>query len=511
MNRLDTEIRRAMGELANAAPPMREPDSFRHEFEHGPETTRSGTSGTSRWLLAAAATVVVGLVGVVLVVATSDDTPTAIAPGPDTAGPVTGAPTDALAGDALLDELSGRRWVALERFDDPSPTARTPEFTVTNSDGGASVEGFDGCNTYGGAFRLDGATVVGGEIESTTIGCHVETLGVGGSIELLPDADTLLLSDLDGSPLARFHDLAQLPPASADDMPYTFFGDDLDSVGFYVSEVGRAGCTRIGWEESTDGVRIELLEIMESGCSIDGGPLGGWLAAIAEPGAEAFVTPDGILIANASSTLQLWRLPVVEPDPDGVTLAAGAIFGIEPGLGTGPDDVLDDVVPRLGQPDADSGWLPAERSVADDGTVTTFVPCLELTEYRELRWGDLSFGFWATGSRTLLQHWAVGDRRIAPFLAPETNLPTTAPTEIETEDGVGVGDPLTAIPDRFDTARGNFYGGTQFDPISEVGSVQVVSANPAFTPGSVASPTRGGRYLVIDGTVAAFGAESFSC
>lgn len=327
MNHLDTEIRRAIGELANAAPPMREPDSFRREFDDGPTTTESGTS---RWLLAAAAKVVVGLVGVVLVVATSDDTPTAIAPAPDTAGPATGVPTGALAGDALLDELSGRRWVALERFDDPSPTARTPEFTVTSSSGAPFVDGFDGCNTYGGTFQLDDATVEGGEIASTTVGCDVETLGFGGTIELVPDAGTLLLSDLDGSPLARFHDLAQLPPASADDMPYTFFGDDLDSVAFGFLGDGRAGCTRIGWEESTDGVRIELLEILD-GCSFEDGPLGGWLAAI------------------------------VEPDPDGVTLAAGAIFGVEPGLGTGPDDVLDEVVPRLGQPDADSGWLPAEH------------------------------------------------------------------------------------------------------------------------------------------------------
>lgn len=272
MNHLDTEIRRAIGELANAAPPMREPDSFRREFDDGPTTTESGTS---RWLLAAAAKVVVGLVGVVLVVATSDDTPTAIAPAPDTAGPATGVPTGALAGDALLDELSGRRWVALERFDDPSPTARTPEFTVTSSSGAPFVDGFDGCNTYGGTFQLDDATVEGGEIASTTVGCDVETLGFGGTIELVPDAGTLLLSDLDGSPLARFHDLAQLPPASADDMPYTFFGDDLDSVAFGFLGDGRAGCTRIGWEESTDGVRIELLEILD-GCSFEDGPLGGW-------------------------------------------------------------------------------------------------------------------------------------------------------------------------------------------------------------------------------------------
>jgi hypothetical protein len=501
MNDLDTEIRRAMGELADAAPPAREPESFRRDLEDG---RGAAASGTSRWLLAAVATVVVGLVGVVLVVTASDDPPGTI-----TQDPVVTEPTTALVGDALLAELSGRRWVALERFDDPSPTARTPEFTVTTSSAGASIAGFDGCNTYGGAFRLEGATVGAGEIASTTIGCDVETLSVGGSIELFPGSATLLLSDRDGTPVARFHDLARLAPASAADMPDTFFADELDSVGFGFLGDGRAGCTRIGWEESADGVRIELLEILD-GCPSDDGPLGEWLAAIAEPGAEALVTPDGILLANASTTLQLRRLPVVEPDPDGVTLAAGAIFGIEPGLGTGPDDVLAEIAPRLGPPDADSGWLPAKRTVTPAGTVTVLTPCPDLTRYRELHWGDLSFAFWGAGSRSLLQYWNVGDGPAIGFDVPETDRSNAAaPTELRTEDGVGVGDPVTAIPDRFDTSGLEQIFGS--DPTDDVGRVTVLSSNPAFTPGSVASPTRGGGYTVVDDVVVGFGAQTFGC
>lgn len=505
MNDLDTEIRRAMGELADAAPPAREPDSFGLRFDDERERT-ARSSGTSRWLLAAAATVVVGLVGVALAVVMSGDSSETIVQGPDSA-----PPTDALTGDALLAELSGRRWVALERFDDPSPTARAPEFTVTSSSDGASIDGFDGCNTYGGAIRLDGATVAGGEIASTTVGCDVETLGVGGTIELFPDSTTLVLSDVDGSPLARFHDLARLRPASADDMPYTFFGDDLDSVAFVVSGIGFTECTRVGWEDSTDGVRVELLET-DPDCPLEFGPLGGWLAAIAEPSAEALATSDGILLANPAMTLQLRRLAVAEPDPDGITLAAGAIFGIEPGLGTGPDDVLAEVVPRLGEPDLDTGWLPPERTVADDGTVTDIVPCAELTEYRELHWGDLSFGFWATGSRTFLQHWTVGDRRARSLAVPVTEPPATeSPTGLTTEDGVAVGDPVTAIPDRFDTSRSEQFFGLDSD--SPIGVVTVLSANPDFTPGSVTPPTRGGSYNYLEsvGVVVAFGAESFSC
>lgn len=501
MNDLDTEIRRAMGELAEAAPPARDPESFRRDLDMGPAPA---AAGASRWLLVAAATVgVIALVGGILAIAVSDDSATTVTPTPDTES----APT-ALAGDALLETLAGRRWVALERFDDPSPTARAPEFTVTTTASGAVIDGFDGCNTYGGAFVLDGTITAAGEVSSTTIACDVETLIVSGSIELFPDGATLLLTDVDGSPIARFHDLEELSPASADDMPYTFFGDDLAAVGFGVSGDGRGGCARVGWEESSEGVRVELLEIIGD-CSPDD-RLGGWLASVTDPAADAFVTPDGILLADSSSTLHLRRLPVVEPDPDGVTLSAGAIFAIGPGLGTGPDDVLAEVVPRLGEPDVDTGWLPAERNVADDNTVTLLTPCPELTEYRELHWGDLSFAFWGTGARSLLQYWNVGDGLAIGFEVPETGLPTAGPpTGLLTEDSVGVGDPVTAIPDRFDTSdREELFG---LEPADEVARITVLSSNPAFSPGSVASPTRGGEYTVIDDVIVGFGAQTFGC
>ncbi|HSM66718.1 MAG TPA: hypothetical protein VK860_10475, partial [Ilumatobacteraceae bacterium] len=197
-------------------------------------------------------------------------------------------------------------------------------------------------------------------------------------------------------------------------------------------------------------------------------------------------------------------------DPDGVTLAAGAIFGIEPGLGTGPDAVLAEIAPRLGPPDADSGWLPAERTVTPAGTVTVLTPCPDLTRYRELHWGDLSFAFWGAGSRAQLQYWNVGDGPAIGFDVPETNLPSAAPpTELETEDGVGVGDAVTAIPDRFDTSGIEQVFGS--DPTDTVGRVTVLSSNPAFTPGSVASPTRGGGYIVVDDVVVGFGAQTFGC
>ncbi len=234
---LDTEIRRAMGELANAAPPARPPESFGTESlatEFEPlQTSSTSTTGESTGhrgrLLAVAATVVVAVAGVALVMVDSDSAPTSISDSPTTPTTPEIAP---LSGDALIAELTDRRWVALERFDDPSPTARTPEFTVTSTPNGPVVVGFDGCNGYDGTFELDGTSIAGGEIISETVGCDVETLGFGGSIELLPGASTLVLVEADGSPLARFHDLALLDPASADDMPDTFFVDGLEGVAF---------------------------------------------------------------------------------------------------------------------------------------------------------------------------------------------------------------------------------------------------------------------------------------
>lgn len=499
MNDLDTEIRRAMRELADAAPPARAPETFRREFSMSQEPDAGQRGGASRWLLATAATLVVGLVGVVLVMATSDDEPAAI-----TSAPV----ITALTGDALLDELSGRRWVALERFDDPSPTARTPEFTVMRSSTGATVDGFDGCNTYGGSFELDGATVKGGEFTSTTVDCDVDTLRFAGSIELLPDAATLELLDADGEPLARFHDLAQLTPASADDMPFTFFLDGLESMGFGVSGVGFTRCTRVSWDDTDDGVEVALLETDACNPALSRGVASDWLADVTRNGADALLTPDGLLLASGDSTLQLRRLEAVEPDPDGVTLAAGAVFGFQPGSSTSVDDVLAALVPRFGEPDVDSGWIPAERSVDDDGYVTVYGPCRELTDYRELWWGDLSFGFWATGSRSLLHFWKVGDPQIRPFLVPDVEVGSATPTGLTTEDGVGVGDPATSIPDRFDVSDQEAFFG--FDPSGEPEIVTVLSANPAYRGGGVAFATIGGLYVVVDGVVIGFGAETFT-
>ncbi len=526
---VDTEIRRAMGELANAAPPARPPESFTTESfttesvdadspvaDFAPLRTTSTTttdpsSGRRGWLLAAAATVIVAVGGVALVVATADDSPTSVS-GPPTLP--TAPEVSPLTGEALIDELADRRWVALDRFDDPSPTARTPEFTVTSASGGALVEGFDGCFTFRGSAGLDQETLDSDTISFGTQSCESDALDSGarldlldGSIELLPDAPTLVLVDPDGAPLARFHDLERLDPASAGDMPFTFFVDDLEPITFTVSGVGFTQCTRVGWEDTDTGVRVDLLETDACNLALSDGLASGWLADATENGADVLLAPDGILLADDSSVLYLRRLDVVEPDPDGITLAAGAAYGFQPGLGTGPDDVLDALVPRFGPPDFDSGLLPAERNVDDDGNVIVYSMCGDRAEYRELWWGDLSFGFWIDGSRTFLHYWKVGDERITAFLVPDVEVGPVTPTGLTTEDDVGVGDPVTSIPDRFDVSDSVRSYGPGNDPVI----FSVLSANPESTPGSVVSPTIGGLYVVVDGEVIGFGAESFTC
>lgn len=197
------------------------------------------------------------------------------------------------------------------------------------------------------------------------------------------------------------------------------------------------------------------------------------------------------------------ELPNVEIDPDGITIAAGAIFGLVPGSAVSADDVLAAVTPRLGEPDVDSGWLPAKR-----------LPCEGLTEYRELWWGDLSFGLWETGSRTYLQHWSVGDRRFGLFPVPDVDAPTDpTPTGLATEAGVRVGDPLGAIPVQ-PNVRIEAWPDNDGDPFQSdeaVLQVWVSSANPEYRPSGLAPESRSGRYLVIGSSVAAFGAESYSC
>ena len=206
------------------------------------------------------------------------------------------------------------------------------------------------------------------------------------------------------------------------------------------------------------------------------------------------------------------QLPIVPAAPDGVTIAAGAIFGLTPGRAVGPEDALAAVVPHLGQPDHDTGWIPLTTEIR---------PCQELTEYRELWWGDLSLGFWGRGSATYFQYWTVGDRRFVLFIIPEIDVPApTMPTMLVTEHDVRVGDTIAAIPDAPNVRSTPWPGDDRFGDSSEVVRTAVFSTDPDAPPGAPDSVSRSdsyplidgeGSYLSIDGEVAAFGAESLAC
>ena len=264
-------------------------------------------------------------------------------------------------------------------------------------------------------------------------------------------------------------------------MPYTFLADDLETVTFTVSGVGVTDCTRLGWADTEGAVTVSFLETLSS-CNADDVAIVDWLTDITSDGAEVFVTPGGLLLADPSSTLQLVRPPVVEVDPDGVTLAAGAMYGIEPGTGVSPDDVLDVVVPRLGPPDLDTGWVVA-GDLPSETMNPVFDPCSDVTgDSRESWWGDLSFGFGGSGSRTDLQFWNVGDRRLR--FGPDTpGTPPTITTGLTTEAGIGVGSAAASIPDDVATASNRNVGqADRFDGGVGVWVTSVVSANPEFTP-----------------------------
>jgi hypothetical protein len=185
-------------------------------------------------------------------------------------------------------------------------------------------------------------------------------------------------------------------------------------------------------------------------------------------------------------------LPAVE----GISLDTGTIFGVRPGLAVGPDDVLAAMAPRLGDPDADTGWTTAGGEIR---------PCSELTEFREIRWGDLAFGFWGRGAATYLHYWVVGDPRLVLFSLPAIAVPGDGgrATGLVTDDGVGIGDPASALPETWSAEPvGAVVGDDRFEP-----GVSVES----FRPDAAPVTTLGGSYLGVDGRIVAFGAESFDC
>jgi heat shock protein HslJ len=61
--------------------------------------------------------------------------------------------------------LEGTAWVLIAGVD-PAP-ANPPTLTLA----GGEASGFNGCNTYGGGYELDGASITFGELRSTLMAC----------------------------------------------------------------------------------------------------------------------------------------------------------------------------------------------------------------------------------------------------------------------------------------------------------------------------------------------------
>ncbi len=192
-------------------------------------------------------------------------------------------------------------------------------------------------------------------------------------------------------------------------------------------------------------------------------------------------------------------MPLVQLDPDGITIAAGAIFGFVPGRGTGPDEVLPVVNDRLGPPDHDTGWIDVN---------TVYIPCAGLTNYREIWWGDLSMGFWGLGSGTYFHFWNVGDRELMMFILPEVDVPSpTRTTGLSTEHGISIGDLIGDVVDLPNAVSNDLP--TQNQDASLI--TNVVSTVPGADPASINPTSRSGSYLSDDGEVIAFGGESLTC
>jgi hypothetical protein len=475
----------------------------------------TSTSGDSTWLgrrsrvLVAAAATAILVGGLVLATGRSDEGTIQL----DPAGELD---PDALRGGDLFGELEGRRWLALERYDDPSPTVLTSEVIFAGSADRPEIIGHDGCTAYGGTFELAGAAIAAAGFTAEGEACDVDVLMLeaGHQVELLPGADSFVLRADDGTQIARFTDLATLTPATGGDMPAVWFVDDLETVEFTVAGRGIVAlCTWVTWEERGRDI-IVLLDADQPSCDAfknDDGQIefGRVTAEIRELTAErtdVFQSPGGLLLVGELGAIELRTLPTVEARPDRATVAAGALFGIEPGVGVTPDDVIDAVAPFLGAPDQDTGWLDRRNLGAP-------IQTCGLNDYREIAWGDLVTGFWGAGSRTVLLFWSVGDRRINAVTTPESELATpTEPSGVTTEDDVGIGDPIDAIPDRFNINRFELETSDErFEPAADVRWVNVVSRNPRATGSNLEPASRRGSYLVIDGTVAAFGAEVVNC
>lgn len=377
----------------------------------------------------------------------------------------------------VADRLAGRTWVQTARFD-RVPSVRTPVLVVSGATGERlDVSGHDGCTPIDQTVTLGPGPA--GRAPSGTIAAVTAVDGDGGGCDD-PDAtpirwepgDLLVLADdritieRGGDALAELTALDILPAGTADDLTGTWLLDRARAVRFEEGALAppfQCRTTRdVDWrvEDGTltvDDVPDDILSCVDdvdAEWQLDLVPLADRVLRdlIARP-VDVRVVGGSPLLIGATGALRLVEVPDVPTDPDGLTVATGAAFGVRPGVGVGADDVLDAVVPVLGRPTYDSGWVDVPP-----GTQTL---CPETADqYRELWWGLLRFDLWQRGARTSLQRWryAGDDDRdvVVPPLPLDRPDATELPNDpvIRTEAGLTLGDSADGLvgPDviRFD-------------------------------------------------------------
>ena len=479
-------------------------------------STRDRREHRRRLPLLAGAAAVLALIAIVAVVNARSDSgltpaePTVPDETDDALVPLPLPAPDALQGTELFTALADRQWLGIERFDTVDPPTALPTIIISGEPDRSTLLGRSGCWRYGGDVSFDGNVVTGTDFTTEkTTPCEIDEsvrLESGQAIELAPGADEFLLRSDDGAPVARFVDGASLPFATAEELLGTWLLTGVERIDFAPGGVGGGYCVPITWTNTDGRIALELRDLSSPACDSDSGVVAGGPGTVTEfvrsviaDDPDVRVAPSGLVVTSGGvSAVLLARPPVVESDPDGITLAAGTVFGIEPGLGVTPDQVLETVSSRLGEPDRDTGWLDG----LNDGRMWS----CDLADFRVISWGDLEFVFWGTGSRTLLLAWYVGDPSLLSNNTPEVERSDATPTGLRTEAGLGIGDPASTIPTAITVGRAT---------VTDTGSlerfrVEVSSANPdANRPQEL--PLRGGTYLVIDGAIAAFGSEAFTC
>ena len=84
---------------------------------------------------------------------------------------------------------------------------------------------------------------------------------------------------------------------------------------------------------------------------------------------------------------------------------------------------------------------------------------------------------------------------------------------MSTEFGVGIGDPVVALPDAFNVARFPFerYADDGLPDDAEVIAVVVRSRPTRADASSPVEAVRGGHFVVVDGSIAAIGSDTWAC